>query len=180
MDLPEKYFLFIGANEPRKNLRGVCQAIRQLPEQYKLVVAGPKGWKVPAEILSDPAIASRVVRLDYLAEKYKPEAYRRAVALVYPSFYEGFGLPLVEAMSAGCPVIAGNNSSQGEVVGDAGLLADPFDIAAISRAMRLLTEDEGLRRKLISRGLKQAEAFSWQKAARSILSIFQELYENRH
>ena len=171
--LPERYFLFLGTNEPRKNLSGVCRALEKLPEKYHLVVVGPKGWKVETEKIISRDLQSRVRSLAYVSEADKAGLYKNAIALVYPSFYEGFGLPILEAMTHGCPVIAGNNSSQGEVLGEAGLLVDPFNAADIGRGMEIMATDENLRQKCIAAGLKQAEKFSWQKAAEELLTVFE-------
>lgn len=179
--LPEKYFLFVGTIEPRKNLIGVVQALIRLPADVKLVVVGDWGWKNQTERRL-MANNKRVINLGYVSEIEKLALYSQAVALVYASFYEGFGLPIVEAMASGCPVIAGNNSSQGEVLGDAGLLVDPFNVTEISQAMELMLVDLDLRQEFIKRGKIQAGQFTWDKTARATLEILKSLkiYENRH
>jgi glycosyltransferase involved in cell wall biosynthesis len=102
-------------------------------------------------------------------EADKPALYRLAGALVYPSFYEGFGLPILEAMASGCPVIAGNNSSQGEVLADCGLLVDPYDINSITEAMSELWRNNELGAELSSRGRERAKMFGWDKTAEETL-----------
>ena len=170
--MPEKYFLFVSTIEPRKNLFGIIQAMKDLPEDVCLVVAGERGWKSAGRFL----ISKKKIKfLGYVNENDKWQLYREAIALVYPSFYEGFGLPILESMAAGCPIIAGNNSSQGEVLADCGLLVDPFNVVEISQAMNLMLTDEKLRQEFISRGLARSKEFSWQKTAREVLEIFENL-----
>jgi len=173
--LPEKYFLFVGTLEPRKNLSGIIRALNMLPNDVKLVVAGDWGWKTGKLKVEMEKSKDRIIFLGYVSDEEKANLYKNAVALAYPSFYEGFGLPIVEAMNLGCPVIAGNNSSQGEVLGDAGLLVDPFNVREISQAMELLLNDRDLRQELINRGKIQAEKFSWEKTARETLELFNKL-----
>jgi len=178
-NLPEKYFLFVGTIEPRKNLAGAIKALNLLESGVSLAVAGQWGWKnkEERELIKD---SKRVIHLGYVDEADKAVLYKNAIALVYPSFYEGFGLPILEAMSLGCPVIAGNNSSQGEVLSDAGLLVDPFNINEIKRAMEIMLTNEALRNEFINRGLAQAQKFTWQKTAQQTKEIFEELERPRN
>lgn len=179
-NLPEKYFLFVGTIEPRKNLSGVIRALEQLPADIALVVVGQWGWK-HQEIsnFKFSIFKQRVKFLGYVDEADKSALYQGAIALAYPSFYEGFGLPILEAMSLGCPVIAGNNSSQGEVLGEAGLLVDPFNINEIKQAMEIMLDNQLLRDEFINRGLRQAEKFNWQKTAEQALAIFEKLGQEK-
>lgn len=176
--ISDPYFLFVGTIEPRKNLSGIIQAMDNLPSDVKLAVAGDWGWKC-GEInkLINLKINKfkNIIFLGYVSEEEKANLYRNAIALVYPSYYEGFGLPIVEAMSLGCPVIAGNNASQGEVLGDAGLLVDPFNMTEISQAMELMLSDYALRQDFINRGKIQAEKFTWNKTAQETLKVFNTL-----
>lgn len=173
-NLPEKFFLFLSTIEPRKNLRGVIEAFKGIEGDCSLVVAGSWGWK-SAAVKSLVQSAPRLKFLDYVEENDKRVLYQLAQGLVYPSYYEGFGLPILEAMAAGCPVIAGNNSSQGEVLGDCGLLVDSFNITEIRQAMQLLLNDENLRNNLRARGQVRARMFSWVKTASEMLNILTKL-----
>ncbi len=172
LNLPEKYFLFVGTIEPRKNLAGAIKALEQLPADVKLAVAGQWGWKFDEEkhLMENN---DRIIKLGYVEEAEKAELYQHAVALVYPSFYEGFGLPILEAMTLGCPVICGNNSSQGEVAGDAGVYVDPFNINEIKQAMELMLTDADFRQGCVARGYEQAKNFSWQKTAEQTREILE-------
>ncbi|MFA6594550.1 MAG: glycosyltransferase family 1 protein [Candidatus Buchananbacteria bacterium] len=162
-DLPEKFLLFVSSPEPRKNLLGVLRSLDKLPE-VNLVVAGAGGWKNRQE-LRIIKNSGNVKMIGYVPEADKPALYRLARALVYPSFYEGFGLPILEALASGCPVIAGNNSSQGEVLGDCGLLVDPYDINSIAEAMSELWRNDTLRVEFSIRGRERAKMFDWDKTA---------------
>ncbi|MFA6227988.1 MAG: glycosyltransferase family 1 protein [Patescibacteria group bacterium] len=166
-NLPDKFLLFVSSLEPRKNLAGVLRGLDKLPES-RLVIAGAGGWKNQQEL---KAIKSneRIKMIGYVPEADKPALYRLARALVYPSFYEGFGLPILEAMASGCPVIAGNNSSQGEVLADCGLLVDPYDLNSIAEAMSELWRDNGLGAEFSSRGRERAKMFNWDKTAEETL-----------
>jgi glycosyltransferase involved in cell wall biosynthesis len=173
-NLPDKYFLFVGTIEPRKNLAGVINALNLLLDGVSLAVAGQWGWKNEAERKMMEG-NKRAVMLGYVSEEEKSALYKYAVALVYPSFYEGFGLPILEAMKSGCPVIAGNNSSQGEVSGEAGLLVDPFNINEIKAAMEIMLNNSDLRSEFIKRGYEQAGKFTWRKTAEQVKAIFEKL-----
>jgi glycosyltransferase involved in cell wall biosynthesis len=108
-----------------------------------------------------------------------PALYTDATAFIYPSYFEGFGLPLLEAMACGAPVIAGNRTSLPEVVGEAGLLFDPFDIDALSAALGRMIDDGALRQQLRARGLERARAFSWRETARLTLKVYEEAARHR-
>ena len=161
--LPPRYFLFIGTLQPRKNIRRLVQAFDRWQRQQNdgesaLVLAGGKGW------LFDDAWIEGVagVRLTgYIDEADKGGLLAGALALVFPSLYEGFGFPAVEAMICGTPVVASNTSSLPELVGDSGLLVDPLNVEAIAAAMRRCSEDENLRQELIRRGRQRAQRFTW-------------------
>jgi len=170
-NLPDKFILYLGAIEPRKNLESLVEAYLQLANpDYDLVIGGGVGWK-SQRILGLAAKSERIKLIGYVAEEDKAALYQLATAFVYPSYYEGFGLPLVEAMASGCPVIAGHTSSQGEVVGDAGLLVDPHNINSIKQAMIAILGDERLRDHYHTKGLVQARKFSWLVAAERLHSI---------
>lgn len=177
--LPEKFILSLGTIEPRKNLAGVIAAYNLAESDASLVIAGGKGWKSKTADIE----SKKIIRwLGYVKEEDKPAIYQLANSLVYPSFYEGFGLPLLEAMACGCPVIAGANSSQPEVVGTAGLLVDPHNASEIARSIDALASDSILSQKMRDSGRLQAAKFSWENAARQIIDLFNNnrIYENRN
>jgi glycosyltransferase involved in cell wall biosynthesis len=163
-NLPEKFILYLGTLEPRKNVESIIAAYNQISTDYFLVIAGASGWKVK-KIYSLARNNAKIKFIDYIEEEDKPFLYNLAALFVYPSYYEGFGLPLLEAMACGCPVICGHNSSQVEVVGEAGLLVNPFNLNEIKLAMESLLSDNELRDRLIKKGLQRAKDFSWQQTA---------------
>jgi glycosyltransferase involved in cell wall biosynthesis len=172
--LPEKFYLFLGALEPRKNVAGIIDAFDRLPGDAHLVIAGGSGWlnkDVFRRAASSPK-AERIRFLGYVDEADKPALYAAALALVYPSFYEGFGMPPLEAMAVGTPVIASHVSSLGEVVGDAGLLVDPYVVGEIADAMAAVAEGARLRAELSRRGRERAKRFSWEESAARLESVF--------
>ena len=124
-------------------------------------------------MLDDLKLQDVIVRLGYVPREVLPSLYSKALFLVYPSLYEGFGLPVLEAMACGCPVITSNVSSLPEVVGEAGLMVDPHDVDALAGAMERLLDDAALRDDLRVRGLAQAQNFSWQNAARQTLDVYE-------
>jgi glycosyltransferase involved in cell wall biosynthesis len=170
--LPENYFLHVGTLQPRKNLLRLMDAFAasQLPSAMcALVLAGRPGW-LSAPIL-EKARAHNIRLLDYVPDDDLAGLYSGATAFVFPSLYEGFGFPVLEAMACGVPVICSNTSSLPEVAGDAALLVDPLDIAALASAMTRLFVDEALRTKLVARGYEQIKKFSWATAAESVLKV---------
>ena len=178
LGLPEKFILFVGTREPRKNLGRLVQAYAELPDpvqrEFSLVLVGPRGWGE-----SDPArgkkLANRVMVLDYLNTQKLALAYNLASALAYPSLYEGFGLPPIEAMACGCPVVVSNVAALPEVCGDAAVYVDPNDTQSIAAGMQRVLSDETLRSDLIERGLRRAKNFTWEKTAGETLKVFDEI-----
>ena len=175
--LPERYFLFVGTLQPRKNIKRLAQAFarwqrQQSDRETALVLAGGKGWLYDDEWLAG---ARNIRHTGYIDEADKAGLLQGAIALVFPSLYEGFGFPAVEAMCAGAPVIASATSSLGEIVGDAGLLVDPLDVAAIAAAMSRCSADETLRQDLIQKGRIRARRFTWAAAAEQVMQAFESL-----
>jgi alpha-1,3-rhamnosyl/mannosyltransferase len=170
-DLPADFFLYVGSNKPHKNLPLLVQAHARLSATAPLlVIAGPWDARYPeARQIADPA---RVRFLGPVDEANLPALYSAALAFAFPSRYEGFGLPVLEAMACGTPVVCGNASSLPEVAGDAALLIDPTDAAALTEALQRLTDDSALRRQLSTRGLEQAARFSWARAAAETLEVY--------
>jgi glycosyltransferase involved in cell wall biosynthesis len=174
-NLPERYFLFIGTLQPRKNIARLVEAFQQWQRRYPddkagLVLAGGKGW------LFDPGWVQGVegVHLTgYADDADKGALYAGALALVFPSLYEGFGFPVLEAMQCRTPVIASNASSLPELVGKAGLLVDPLNVNAIAEAMQQITTSETLCQTLRELGFKQAARFTWEQVGQAVLNALE-------
>lgn len=177
----ECYWLYVGTLQPRKNLGSLIRAFARLslegawPPDVRLVLAGKPGWyhEQIAEASRASGVAERIVFPGYVAPDDLAPLLSGALAFVLPSWYEGFGLPALEAMVCGAPVICSNVSSLPEVVGDAGLLVDPGDVDALADAMRRLWLDPMLRADLARRGLDQAARFSWQRCAEIALGALE-------
>lgn len=173
-----QYLLAVGTLEPRKNLQQALNAYASLPislrQRFPLVLVGMKGWLTQdLEKKMAPMVASGQVRLlGYLSRKDLAFVMSGATALVYPSVYEGFGLPPLESMSCGVPVIASNASSIPEVVGDTGILIDPADAAELSQSMMRLIEDDKLRVDLASKALERSKTFSWARCANETVGVY--------
>jgi glycosyltransferase involved in cell wall biosynthesis len=164
--LPDRYFLFLGTLQPRKNIARLVQAYQQAKVDAALVLAGGQGW------LYDPSWVAGVPNVHlpgYVDDADKGALYAGARALAFPSLYEGFGFPVLEAMLCGTPVLCSNTSSLPELAGDAALLVDPLDVNAIADGLRRLNDDAALRDDLRARGYAQAAKFTWEQAARDIL-----------
>lgn len=171
-NLPDKFILSLGSLEPRKNLVNIIKAFNKIDTTIPLIIAGASGWK-NKKILKLIKNDSRINLIGYIEEKDKAILYSLSHALIYPSFYEGFGLPIVEAMACGVPVIAGANSSQGEVLGDTGLLIDPYNISQIKQAIELILDNENLHQILVKRGVERVKQFNWINTAQRVLQVFE-------
>lgn len=172
------YLLFVGTLEPRKNLVRTLRAYGSLPEGMKrrlpLVLAGMSGW-LTDEIEADlgrPALRPFVRRLDYVPETTLPGLFSGAAMLVYPSLYEGFGMPLTEAMASGIPVISSNCASMPEVAGDAAVLVNPLDIDAIANAIRRVAENPAEAARLSALGIARASSFTWANCAAPTVEVY--------
>jgi glycosyltransferase involved in cell wall biosynthesis len=180
LGLGRDYVLTVAALEPRKNLLRLLEAFRLLRRRgrvpHQLAVVGPKGWMTgPLEaVLSSAELAGAVVATGYVPLDVLKVLYGNAALLVYPSLYEGFGLPPLEAMACGCPVAVSRSSSLPEVVGDAGLYFDPGDVEAIAGAMHRLLDSPELGRRLALLGLARSRAFAWERTARETLAVYRE------
>lgn len=174
------YFLFVGTLEPRKNLRRLLQAFATIPSVIRanalLVVAGGRGWGGIDlhSLLVQYGLETNVVLTGYVSDAQLATLYAHARFLAMPSLYEGFGLPLLEAMSFGVPVLTSNSSSLPEVAGDAGILVDPLSEDSIAEGLTLLLANEVLRVDLAARARPNAARFSWKKAARQAMDVFLE------
>ena len=175
--LRERYFLFVGCVEPRKNLAGVLDAWDMLPVSVRadcqLIAAGPLGWErdeTTARLLDTP----KTVRyLGYVPEEDLPAVMAGATGFIYPSHYEGFGFPVIQAMAVGTPVITSDVSSLPEIAGDAALLVNPRRPGEISDAIRQVLSSPSLREGMRARGLQRAEHFRWDACAKRSLCFFQ-------
>ena len=177
--LPEQFLLFVGTLEPRKNLPRLIEAYALASRKADLpplVLAGAPGWQ-HERILSRAqglGIVDKIVFTGYIPRDHLPGVYAAASALLYPSLYEGFGLPPLEAMGCGTPVLASHTSAMPEVVGDAGILVEPHDVQAIASGILRITKDEALRQQIKERGVERARQFRWDEAARSTLRVIEE------
>jgi len=174
-----RYILGVGTLEPNKNFRGLLRAYHLVRERMQtriqLVLVGQKGWDY-SELLSefeDSRYRRDIIRTGYVSDNDLVALYTGAEVFVFPSFYEGFGLPVLEAMSCGTPVITSNSSSLPEVVGDAGLLIDPRNIQEIVEAIMKILHDELLQQSLSSKALKRAQCFSWDRCVQETIEVYQ-------
>jgi glycosyltransferase involved in cell wall biosynthesis len=177
----EPYALFVGTLEPRKNIPSLIKAFEHFHKsggkEFQLVIAGKKGWlyePILSAIKESPA-ASHIRRLDYVSERDLAALYSRARMFMYPSLFEGYGFPVLEAMASGTPVITSNNSSLAEIGHDAALLINPERVDEIADAMARLTTDESLRARLIAAGIARAAEISTSNAVASVLNIYKSL-----
>ena len=176
-----RYFLFVGASYPHKNLDRALEALKELyeNEDFKdvkiLITGGRKDYTdIIIEKFQKYSFFENVVLLDYVPFNELPKLYSNAIALVYPSLYEGFGIPPIEAMACMCPTIVSNKSSLPEVCGDASLYINPEDKNDIYKAMKKMLVDKKLRGELIERGLLNCERFQWDKSASELLKLLNE------
>ena len=177
---PREYLLFLGTIEPRKNLTRLLQAMESAgPEVGVLVLAGGRGWNnAPIrDAMTRLARAGRIRDLGYVDDDLRRPLLSGARGFVYPSLYEGFGLPPLEAMACGTPVLTSSVSALPEVMGDAALYVDPTDVAALAEALTRIWRDETLRAELRTRGLARATTFSWDRTARLTLDVYRAVLE---
>jgi glycosyltransferase involved in cell wall biosynthesis len=181
-NLPKNYILFTSTLEPRKNVHGLVEAYCLLPEsirkKFALVLVGGRGWQ--DEIIRktiDKALSNgaNIIQPGYVVDEDLPTVYSGADLFVFPSFYEGFGIPPLEAMACGVPVIASDNSSLPEVVGEAAIKIKAEDTAGITKAMIKVLSDPHLASSLRQRGLIQARKFTWEESADKLYKVFKGL-----
>lgn len=178
--LPPRYVLAVGTIEPRKNLSRLVDACGPLFDEGlldALVIVGGLGWLYEGFLrhLEASAWRDRVIRPGYVPDSDLPALYAGALAMAQPSLYEGFGLPVLEAMASGCPVCAGDTSSLPEVGGDAALYFDPHDTGAMGEALRAVARDAALREEMSRRGYARAAGYSWERTARETLAVYERL-----
>jgi glycosyltransferase involved in cell wall biosynthesis len=175
--LPERFALYVGAIEPRKNLRRLMEAFAQARRagiSHELVCVGPYGWSSRDlyEHIDSLGLRRVVHFTGYVPVEDLPVIYNLGEFFVFPSIYEGFGLPVIEAMACGLPVITANTSSLAEVAAGAGATVDPHDVDALTAAIRTLATDAERRRELSERGLARAQQFSWTRSAKEMLALY--------
>jgi glycosyltransferase involved in cell wall biosynthesis len=178
-----EYILSVGSLQPRKNLTRLVRAFSSLRRERsgvklpKLVLVGRQGWLYDETLreIAESGVGNQILLTGYVSETDLPTLYSGALCFIYPSYFEGFGLPPLEAMKCGAPVIVGNQTSLPEVVGDAGLMVNPFDEAEIASALARLIDSPGLREELRVKGLKRARSFSWHETARRTLEVYNQV-----
>ncbi len=176
------YLLYVGTLQPRKNLGRLLEAYTMVMKRAKrdetpcLVIAGRKGWLYDHvfQQVERLGLETEVIFPGYVPQNDLPALLSGARLFVFPSLYEGFGLPVLEAMACGTPVLCSNVSSLPEVAGNAALLVDPLDVESMAEAMNRLLQDEGLRAQLVERGLRQVRQFSWDRCARETLAVLED------
>ncbi len=182
-DFSSPYFLFVSTLEPRKNITGLVAAFNHLKQchrlPHQLVLIGQRGWKYDPILgaIANSPYADEIHQLSYVSDQWLATFYQQATAFVYPSFYEGFGLPVLEAMTFGVPVITSDRASLPGVAGDAALLVNPDHPEAIADAMQQVVTNGQLRHQLQQKSQQRAQQFSWQKTAQQTLAVYRALLE---
>lgn len=179
ISLPSDYILYIGTLEPRKNLLTLLEAYSKThasKEGVKLVIAGANGWEYKEIYRKARALKTEVIFTGYIPSEKLPSLYKSAKVFAFPSLYEGFGIPPLEAMACGTPVVSTNVSSLPEVVGDAAVtVQNPKSAAELADALDRAVYDENLIKQCTEKGFAQAEKFTWEKSAQSVINIYKEL-----
>ncbi len=176
-ELPDQFVLFVGTIEPRKNLVNLLEALAALKREghgAKLVVAGRKGW-LSADFdarLRSLGLESDVTFPGFVPDEDLPAVYSAATVFAFPSWYEGFGIPILEAMACGTPVVCSNTSSLPEVVGDAALMVAPDDVRALKEALGRVLSDPELRGRFTAHGIVRAAPFTWQRTAEQTAAVY--------
>ncbi len=185
LKLPKCFALYVGTIEPRKNLLTLIEGVKEYRElahdDLHLVIAGGWGWKSHnlRRRLWKRDAQGWVHELGYVSNEDLPALYRSAEIFVWPSIYEGFGLPPLEALACGVPVIASHTSSLPEVLGDAAMYVDPYNSRDICEALRGILGSSMLEQQLVSKGLERAKRFTWQKTARETMDVFRQCIQDR-
>jgi glycosyltransferase involved in cell wall biosynthesis len=177
------YFFYIGLIIPRKNILNLLKAFKIVNKKYphyRLILAGylrPELLDI-GDTIKELNLQGKVQYIGPVKEKEKVVLYKNSVALVFPSLHEGFGLPVLEAQSLGVPVLTSNVTALPEVAGEGALYVDPYNVEEIAKGMERIAFDENLRKDLIQKGYENIKRFSWGKAAKELLEVFKEVYEN--
>lgn len=181
--LPERFLLCVGTIQPRKNLARLLEAYAKICQehgcQHDLVLVGGDGWKSEGlrQQIQSLQLSKRVHFTGYVTDADLPLLYNLADIFVFPSLYEGFGLPVLEAMACGIPVVTSNSSSLPEIAGDAALLVDPCDVESIAAGIRTLLADQELRTDFSRKGIARAKLFTWERCAHETLAVLREALE---
>jgi len=188
-NLPNSYILYVGSEQSRKNFIFIIKAFYRLKKKYnlndlKLIKAGSPQISDAQrnkifDLIKELNLQKDVIFTNYVSEEYLVKLYNAADIFVYPSLYEGFGLPPLEAMACGCPVITSNTSSLPEVVGDAGIMIDPFDVDSLTESMHKILTDNDLKKELSKKSLERAKFFNWEKTADQTLEVYEEVLNNK-
>lgn len=181
-DIPKKFILSVGSIEPRKNLLGLLKAYNllesNLKSEYKLVLVGFKGWQNSEIMQLIDKNRENINYLGFISDEELAKVYNLASCFVFPSFYEGFGLPPLEAMACGAPVVSSNLTSMPEICSDAAVYCNPYDIDDIAKKIELVLKNNTLREEMIEKGLKRALEFTWKKSADDHAKVFKEVLES--
>lgn len=180
----QPYILYVGALESRKNLPRLLAAyarLRQWSTEWKLVIVGARKWKSSPifETVQQLALEPHVHFTGYVADEHLPALYAGADLFTFPSLYEGFGLPVLEAMACGAPVVTSNSSSLPEVAGDAAILVDPYNVEQIAQAMWLVLSQPALAAEMRAKGLARAAQFTWERTARETAAVYERVLADR-
>jgi len=175
--LPGKFVLFLNTIEPRKNLAGLIKAFERIHSDAHLVIAGRLGWKYRKDfkLIQHSKKSGKIKYIGYIQEEHKPALIKLASALAYPSFYEGFGFQPLEAMAVGTPVVASSVTSLPELVGQSGLLVNPYNSDELARGLDAVLENSDISENLIKKGLARAQTITWEATAGIILNTFNSL-----
>jgi glycosyltransferase involved in cell wall biosynthesis len=177
------YIFYLGTLEPRKNVERLIEAFIQLKKRKqineKLVISGIKGWGYQSifDKVASSGIEKEIIFTGFVPNEFLPFLYNGASAFVYPSLYEGFGLPVLEAMACGVPVVTSNVSSLPEVAGDAAILLNPYSVDELADGIWRILSDEDLRNRCITKGIERAKSFTWERCAMETLKAFNEVYD---
>jgi len=182
------YILTVGSIQPRKNMPRLIRAYAHLCRDAKLetipklVVVGKRAWlfEDTLDAAENSAVRDQILFVGYVPEEDLPALYTAAKCFVYPSYFEGFGIPTLEAMRCGTPTITGNRTCFPEIIGDAGLLVDPFDERAIIDALKAILSDDKLREQLKQKGIRRAALYDWKNTARQTLAVYEKVFAQRN
>ena len=181
-NIDSQFILYVGNVESRKNVSLLIKSIYKLKKQgikHKLVIIGARGFgfKQINELVIELKLSDEVIFTGYIPDEDLVKFYNAADLFVFPSLYEGFGLPPLEAMACGCPVIVSNTSSLPEVVGNAGILIDPHDFDALAEEMYQILTNNDLKQNLSKKSVTRAKLFSWEKTARETWKVYEKVLE---